>query len=320
MHRVAARAEGAEAFVVVSPGTSDERTVPITERLFVGRECLGVDEQHRLLVDDPTVSRQHFEIRLEPEHDRASLLDNSTNGTRLNGVRIGRGAPAPLRPGDRITVGETVIEFRSDRYHGKDLADDGRTIRRVTLSKLVMAVGDIAGYSTISQYTDSNTMLSALEVLYGGLRGILERYRGTLSDYAGDAMFVVWELDEMEDAPKLAVDFCLEAVDGVRQLAPMLPIREPDGSPIYMGWGLVTGEAAVSSMTGALLSVVGDATNLAFRLSGVAARNGRPSVIITEALQQMLPPGYALSPPDDVEVKGRTGTEKVYGVLGREPA
>ena len=315
-----ATAEEPAAFLAAYPGTPEERVVPILDRMFVGREILGVDDAHRLIIDDPTVSRQHFEIRLEPEHDRATLLDNSTNGTRLNGVRIGRGTPAPLKPGDRITVGEVDLEFRSDRFQGKDLADDGRTIRRVTLSKMVMAVGDIAGYSTMSQYTDSNTMLESLEILYSGLRGILERYRGTLSDYAGDAMFVVWELDQAPDAAELAVSFALEAVDGVRQLAPMLKIREPDGAPIYMGWGIVVGEAAVSSMTGALLSVVGDATNLAFRLSGLAARNGRPSVIVTEAVQQQLPSGYRFSEPDDVEVKGRTGTETVYGVLGRDSA
>src|SRR6476469_471714 len=99
-------ADGVAAFLAVYPGTPQERVVPILDRMFVGRECLGVDEEHRLIIDDPAVSRQHLEIRLEPEHDRATLIDNSTNGSRINGVRIGRGTPAPLKPGDRITVGE----------------------------------------------------------------------------------------------------------------------------------------------------------------------------------------------------------------------
>ena len=61
------------------------------------------------------------------------------------------------------------------------------------------------------------TMLDALEILYAGLGGILQRHKGTLSDYAGDAMFAVWELDRLDDAPELAINFALEAVDGVRQ-------------------------------------------------------------------------------------------------------
>ena len=36
--------------------------------------------------------------------------------------------------------------------------------------------------------------------------------------------------------------------------------------------GLAHGDAAVSSLTGVLLGVVGDATNLRFRLSGIAGR------------------------------------------------
>jgi class 3 adenylate cyclase len=306
---------GAEAYIVVAPGSAEERLVPIVDRLFVGRECLGVDEAHRLLVDDLTVSRQHFEIRLEHEHDRAVVVDHSTNGTRLNGIRMAKGSPAPLRPGDRLSLGEVELEFRSDRFAGTNLADEGRTIRNVSLAKLVMVVGDIHNYSTISQYTDSKTMLDALEILYAGLGGILQRYKGTLSDYAGDAMFAVWELDRLDDAPELAINFALEAVDGVRQLGPMLPIRAPDGEPIKMGWGIVVGDAAVSSLTGALISVVGDATNLAFRLSGLAGRGGRPSVLVTHALREAVPDRFAWGEPDDVEVKGRTGTETVYGVL-----
>jgi class 3 adenylate cyclase len=306
-----------DAHLVVSPGTPDERIVPINDRLFVGRECLGVDEHHRLLVADETVSRQHLEIRLEHEHDRATVVDHSTNGTRLNGLRIAKGVPAPLKPGDKVTIGSLELEFRSDKFAGTSLADGNRTIRKVALSKLAMSVGDILNYSTISQYTESGVMLEALEILYSGLRGILERHKGTLSDYAGDAMFAVWEMEHQEDGGELAINFALEAVEGVRQLGPMLPIRAPDGNPIRMGWGIVLGDAAVSSLTGSLVSVVGDATNLAFRLSGLAGRDGRPSVLVTAALRELVADRFVWGEAADVEVKGRTGTETVYGVLDK---
>jgi adenylate cyclase len=305
-----------DADLVVAPGTAEEAAIPIVDRIFVGREVVGVDDEHRVHVDDPTVSRQHLEIRLEEEHDRAIVIDHSTNGTRLNGVRIAKGVPAPLKPGDRLSLGSIELEFRSERYAGTNLADEGRTIRKVTLSRLSMAVGDILSYSTISQYTDSETMLQALEILYSGIRGILERYKGTLSDYAGDAMFAVWEIDQLSDAAELSIKFTLEAVEGVRQLAPMLPIRAPDGEPIQMGWGVVLGDAAVSSLNGSLVSVVGDATNLAFRLSGLANRDGRPAVLVTAALRELVVDRFSWSEPADVEVKGRTGFETVYGVLG----
>lgn len=310
--------ETAPAFLVVDAGSPSERAVPIYDRLCVGREWRGVDDTHRLLIDDPAVSREHLEVLLESEQDRATVIDRSTNGTRLNGVRIGRGAPALVRPGDTITVGGTTLEFRSERYAGTSRSDEGRTIRRVSMSRMVMAVGDILNYSTISQYTDSGVVLKGLEMLYGGLQEILTRHRGTLSDYAGDALFAVWELEQIPNAADEAIAFTMDAIEGLQGLAPMLPIRDPEGNPVRMGWGIVLGDAAVSSLTGSLVSVVGDATNLAFRLSGVAARDGRPEILVTEAIRD-LTDAFEFTEPEDVTVKGRTGTEKVFGVAGRRP-
>ena len=310
------RADEAPAYVVVDPGTPGERTIPILDRLCIGREWRGIDEAHRLLIDDPAVSREHLEILLELDHDRASVVDRSTNGTRLNGVRIGRGVAAPLRPGDRLTVGSTELHFESERFAGSGTAVGGETIRKVSMARMVMAVGDIVSYSTISQYTDSQVVLQSLEMIYGGLQETLTRHRGTLSDYAGDALFAVWELEQIPDAPVLAVEFALEAIEGMRNLAPMLNVRDPDGEPLRLGWGVVIGDAAISSLTGSLVSVVGDAANLAFRISGLAARDGRADVIVTQGVYELLDGKFVAGESDDVTVKGRTGTERVYGISG----
>jgi hypothetical protein len=57
---------------------------------------------------DPGASRRHAEVRREG--DEWVVLDlGSTNGTIVNGKRVNRHR---LAKGDRITVGETVLEFR----------------------------------------------------------------------------------------------------------------------------------------------------------------------------------------------------------------
>jgi class 3 adenylate cyclase len=302
--------------LVVAPGTAEERVVKILGQLFIGRECAGVDDAHRLVLDDPTISRQHLEIRLAPELDRASVVDHSTNGTRLNGLRIGKGMSAPIRPGDRITIGDLELEFRSQYYDGANRGDAGRTARRIEMSKLVMAVGDILDYSTIAQHTDSKVMLESLDATYGALGEILERHKGTLGDYAGDAMFAVWELEHLADGGERAVRFALEALEGMQEIGPSLPIRAPDNEPIRMGWGIVVGDAAMSALTGTLVTVIGDAANLAFRLAGIAARDDRPSVLATAALRDLVVDHFQWTQPLEVEVKGRTGRETVYGAAG----
>ena len=65
---------------------------------------------------DNSVSRRHAEIR--PDNGRWVLTDlESSNGTYLNGVRIGD--PTPLKHGDHIRLGATLLVFA-----GEDAEDD----------------------------------------------------------------------------------------------------------------------------------------------------------------------------------------------------
>jgi len=109
---VASRAD-AVAFVAVDPGTPNEVLVPIDGTLVIGRECAGVDERHRLLIRDGSVSRSHLEIRVEAGQDRAWVVDTSSNGTLLNGAMMQPAMPVPLRSGDQLTLGGVTLQFRS---------------------------------------------------------------------------------------------------------------------------------------------------------------------------------------------------------------
>jgi len=304
----------AAAVIVVDPGTPAERTVPVNDRLFVGRECVGIDEAHRLVVADDTVSRQHLEIRLDLGEDRAVVLDMSTNGTRVNGVRIERAVPIPIRPGDRLQVGETVLEFRSDRFFSAGQTDRGRTTRYVSQTSMVLVVGDLVGYSTISEVTDSSVVLDSLEILWDGLRRLLMEHGGTLNSYAGDALFAVWESDPVDHAAGHAVEFVRAAHRHVRETAPELPLRTLEGSPVSMGWAVVLGPVAVSTLTRAQPAVIGDTTNLAFRLSGRAARDGLPEILVNAPAREVLGDRYDWGEPHTVTVKGRSGEVVVFGV------
>jgi adenylate cyclase len=304
----------AAAVLVVEPGSDDERAVTVSDRLVVGRECAGIDEAHRLLIRDDTVSRHHLEIRLDPAEDRAAVIDLSTNGTRLNGIRIERAIPVPLRPGDRLVVGTTNLEFRSERFQNSGRTDRGRTSRFVSTTSMALVVGDIVGYSTISEQSDSTLILDALESLWEGLRALLVEHRGTLNAYAGDALFAVWEAEPADEGVARAVEFARAAHRHVVEHAPTLTLRNLDGTPLRMGWAVVLGPVAVSTLTQAQPAVIGDTTNLAFRLSGVAAREGFPDIVITDAVLAALGDTFPSHGPFTVQVKGRSGSVELFGI------
>ena len=312
-------AGGMPAMLVIAPDRDEERSTPVYDWVVVGRECAGIDERHRLLVDDPVVSRAHLELRLDLDRDQAWLTDHSTNGTRLNGQRIERSVPVRIKPGDRVRLGSVELQFRSRRFApaadtgGLDEAPEVKTMREVAVAEMVMVVGDVVGFSTIAERTDDRVLLENIDRLYAELRQILSRQHGTLSNYAGDAFFATWETAATGDAARAAVTFAVEAAETVPRVAAGLDVRDPGGGPLRMGWGVACGTAAVSLMTGMLVTVLGDATNVAFRLSGIADRDGWPAVLVTDAVHRSIASGFAFTPLSAIQVKGRTKPVEVLG-------
>jgi class 3 adenylate cyclase len=307
------------AYLIVNDG-GPERRVPIFDQLYVGRECAGISEARRLVLPDDEVSRTHLEIRLDIAADQAFVIDTSSNGTELNGVRLERAVSVLIKPGDVIQIGAVAMIFRSQWFSSVQGSVPRRTRARIGRSAMVMVVGDIVNYSTISQVTDEQVMAESLHTLWNHIGVVLQAHHGTLNHYAGDAIFAVWEIARFPDAASRAVDFALSANQVVDRLGPELSLRGPDGLPIQMGWGVVQGVAALAAMTRSVDAVIGDATNVAFRLSGLAGRQGRAAVLATSEVRSGVVTQFTWGPCEAVTIKGRSGTETVFPVISRVDA
>jgi hypothetical protein len=82
----------------------DGRTYPLQGDLVIGRASTAT-----IVVDDTYASSAHARIR---SADGSWVVEDlgSTNGTLVNGERIA--TPTPVRRGDRVQVGQTVLELR----------------------------------------------------------------------------------------------------------------------------------------------------------------------------------------------------------------
>ena len=304
------------AYLVVNDGSS-ERRVPIFDQLFVGRECAGISKARRLVIDDPEISRTTSRSGWTPPPIRLSSSTPAATAHRSTGRRLERAVSLPIKPGDEIRIADVTLTLRSQRFTSVQGIDPKRTRARIGRAAMVMVVGDIVNYSTISQVTDEQVMAQSLHTLWNQLGAILHAHHGTLSHYAGDALFAVWEQQRFPDAAELAIDFALTANRLVDNLGPELPLRGPDGLPIHMGWGVVQGMAALAAMTRSVDAVIGDATNVAFRLSGLAGRQGRAAVLVTSGIYSAVAPQFTWGTSESVEIKGRSGMETVFPVIAR---
>src|SRR5579871_3049235 len=77
--------------------------------LSPGQATIGRDVSCEVSVIDERASRRH--VRLELAQDGSVTVEDleSRNGTLLNGLPLLPGARAPLRAGDRIAIGSTVL-------------------------------------------------------------------------------------------------------------------------------------------------------------------------------------------------------------------
>jgi diguanylate cyclase (GGDEF)-like protein len=71
---------------------------------------IGRDAAVELALNDGSISRKHCRVERDGESGRYVLIDlGSTNGTTVNGTRIGN--VVPLAEGDKIFLGASVVRF-----------------------------------------------------------------------------------------------------------------------------------------------------------------------------------------------------------------
>jgi hypothetical protein len=90
-------------FLRVTDGNAAGTEIPLEEQLLIGRSAGG----EGTLGGDLELSREHARVTRVGSALQIEDL-GSTNGTFVNGVRIS--AATPIRPGDKISVGGSMIE------------------------------------------------------------------------------------------------------------------------------------------------------------------------------------------------------------------
>ena len=290
--------------LIIAPGSTDEREVPVPGRLFVGRECAGIEPRQRLILDEPSISRDHFELRSDSD-GTTRLIDHSTNGTWVNGRRVERGEPAVLGDGDLIEVGDLTLEFRAGAALSSRAQTD-LTIRTAGVVPLAVVVGDVIGYTAMTERHGAEPVARTMETVFGSLQELLKKYRGTVGNYVGDALFAAWDTRRDEQALVNAIRFALDAAE----LASELPAL--GDAPLQMGWAVTFGEAVSGRPALSRDSIHGDAVNLAFRLASLAGREGLPGVLVTAEVVDGAPGAAAFAPLEELSVKGRAAPVRAY--------
>jgi len=153
------------------------------------------------------------------------------------------------------------------------------------LREVTIAFADIRGFRAISDRMDPATLIDALNRCIRAIGEIVERHEGTLLQFSGDNVMLVW------NAPQDVSGHARKAVTCALEIQQWSVAERAKGGPeIGFGVGINTGEVKAGFLgppESRRYAVVGQAANLASRLT--AADIARPDQVVVsgEAMAQL---------------------------------
>ena len=317
------------ALLIYNPGAPSEKRYTFVERIEIGRRRSKDSASPNLItLKDNTVSTRHCIVTQSIE-GRFLIRDVSRNGTRVDGRRLVPNLEFEIEPGQTIQVGTHQFLLCAESREGCGLEPEPcpeiertKTSLETGEAEVTVLVGDIRGYSTLTQQFPRPDVYRSVRGVFSELEKIVFQYQGTLKEYQGDAILAFWE-SRTEETGQHAIMACSAALalaDRVASLAQDLKVWKIAGFPLRMDWALATGPVLISSFgddrpTG--LSMVGDTVNLAFRLESMATDEMGP-ILVCRDTRALARGKFDFKDLGEVETKGRRGKEKVFALKCRK--
>ncbi len=174
---------------------------------------------------------------------------------------------------------------------------------------------DLAGFTTLSEKADPDTLGPMLNGYLGGISRIVIDHQGTIVDFIGDAVMAIF------GAPVIQPDHAARAVACARAIDAYSTQFRSTGEPARWDWGITrigvhAGTVLIGNFGAEIrfkYSPVGDAVNSASRLEGLNKHFGT-RLIASEAV---LPPDQrtAARPIGRIILKGRKDAMEVFELL-----
>jgi adenylate cyclase len=194
---------------------------------------------------------------------------------------------------------------------------DGRTLVQAKRQDVTVLFTDIRDFTTISEQHSPEDVVDTLSAYFEVLNTIAERNGGTVVQYLGDSIFVMWnapvqDIRHAENGCRCALAM-KAAIDGLNE-----GYRENGRPELFTRFGLHTGPAVVGSF-GAIsrqqYTAMGDTINVASRLEGLN-KQFDTSILASAAVHDAVGDRFDLRPLGLTQIKGRAEKVDVWELIG----
>lgn len=190
--------------------------------------------------------------------------------------------------------------------------------------RLTIMFTDIVGFTSLSETMPAREVSALLNHHFSLLGEAVEAEGGTIDKYIGDALMAFWGAPEPQPDAELraaraalAIARALERDNAQRLAAGAAPLR--------LRIGLHAGPVVVGNIGSAErvnYTIIGDAVNTGQRLESLgkemAAQAGHETeccILISGDVRDLLGPDFVCEDRGEVQLRGRSGTVKVYRLL-----
>lgn len=195
--------------------------------------------------------------------------------------------------------------------------------------KVTILMCDLRGFSSISERLPPEKVVDILNIFLGAMTDVITQYRGTIDEFIGDAILVIFGAPILRESDAQRAVACSVAMQ-LQMEEVNAKIERLDLPKIAMGIGLHTGEVVVGnigSQSRAKYAVVGSHVNLTSRIESYTVGG---QILMSEATlkdagsdveiygQMQVEPKGVKEPITVYDVKGIQGKYKVFLSKGEE--
>jgi adenylate cyclase len=225
-----------------------------------------------------------------------------------------------------LTEGKQRRQLRTvfDKYMAAEVVDEiMRNPEAIRLGgekkELSVFFSDVAGFTSISEQLDPETLVELLNKYLSAMTDIILRHRGNVNKYLGDGIMAIFGAPRGD--PNHASLACFAALDSQSELAKRREQWKAEGQPeisarigINSGWLVVGNMGSQARME---YTVMGDTVNLASRLEG-ANKFYDTLILLGPRTYELAAQDIEAREVDLMRVKGKKEPVVVFELLARK--
>jgi adenylate cyclase len=225
-----------------------------------------------------------------------------------------------------LTEGRQRRQLRAvfDKYMAAEVVDEiMRNPEAIRLGgekkELSVFFSDVAGFTSISEKLDPETLVELLNKYLSAMTDIILRHRGNVNKYLGDGIMAIFGAPRGD--PNHASLACFAALDSQSELVKRREEWKAEGQPVITariginsGWLVVGNMGSQARME---YTVMGDAVNLASRLEG-ANKFYDTLILLGPRTYELAAKDIEAREVDLMRVKGKKEPVVVFELLARK--